>query len=206
MGLNQADKSRHRRATLRVWLLPGITVVAAVLLEFTGDQGRELLRFDRLAISGGELWRLISGHLVHLGWSHLALNAIGLLLVWYLVAKRFSAAQWLLSTLIIIAGIDAGFWFLEPQLAWYVGLSGLLHGLLVAGVTSGIIKDGHLESWIIAGLLAIKLLYEQLIGPLPGSESASGGGVVVAAHLYGAIAGGLVAIVLSLRKRPPASL
>jgi rhomboid family GlyGly-CTERM serine protease len=176
-----------------------------VLIALTGDWGRELLRYDRLAISGGELWRLISGHFVHLGWSHFALNAVGLVLISFLVAARFSAIQWLLITLLIIVGIDLGFWILEPQLAWYVGLSGVLHGLLAAGVASGM-RDGQSDSWIIGGLLVIKLIYEQLVGPVPGSEGTSGGDVVVAAHLYGAIAGALAGAGLSFRKSPQASL
>ena len=203
MGLNQADKNHRKILDLRAWWLPGLAISIAVLLALTGDWGRELLRYDRLAISGGELWRLISGHFVHLGWSHFALNAVGLVLISYLIAARFSSIQWLLISLLIIMGIDLGFWVLEPQLAWYVGLSGVLHGLLAAGVASGM-RDGHSDSWIIGGLLVVKLIYEQLVGPIPGSEGTSGGDVVVAAHLYGAIAGALAG--LSLGKLPRGSL
>jgi rhomboid family GlyGly-CTERM serine protease len=196
----------HRKILgLRAWWLPGLAVLIAVLLALTGDWGRELFRYDRLAISSGELWRLISGHFVHLGWSHFALNTVGLVLISFLVAARFSAIQWLLITLLIIVGIDLGFWILEPQLGWYVGLSGVLHGLLAAGVASGM-RDGHSDSWIIGGLLVIKIIYEQLVGPVPGSEGTSGGDVVVAAHLYGAIAGALAGAGLSFRKSPQASL
>jgi rhomboid family GlyGly-CTERM serine protease len=205
MGLNQADMNHRNIRGLRAWWLPGLAVLIAVLLALTGDWGRELFRYDRLAISSGELWRLISGHFVHLGWSHFALNTVGLVLISFLVAARFSAIQWLLITLLIIVGIDLGFWILEPQLGWYVGLSGVLHGLLAAGVASGM-RDGHSDSWIIGGLLVIKIIYEQLVGPVPGSEGTSGGDVVVAAHLYGAIAGALAGAGLSFRKSPQASL
>ena len=205
MGLDQADMNHRKILGLRAWWLPGLAVLIAVLLALTGDWGRELFRYDRLAISSGELWRLISGHFVHLGWSHFALNTVGLVLISFLVAARFSAIQWLLITLLIIVGIDLGFWILEPQLAWYVGLSGVLHGLLAAGVASGM-RDGQSDSWIIGGLLVIKIIYEQLVGPVPGSEGTSGGDVVVAAHLYGAIAGALAGAGLSFRKSPQASL
>jgi len=205
MGLDQADMNHRKILGLRAWWLPGLAVLIAVLLALTGDWGRELFRYDRLAISSGELWRLISGHFVHLGWSHFALNTVGLVLISFLVAARFSAIQWLLITLLIIVGIDLGFWILEPQLGWYVGLSGVLHGLLAAGVASGM-RDGQSDSWIIGGLLVIKIIYEQLVGPVPGSEGTSGGDVVVAAHLYGAIAGTLAGAGLSFRKSPQASL
>ena len=190
---------------LSAWRLPVFAVAIAVLFALTGDWGRELFRYDRLAITGGELWRLFSGHFVHLGWPHFVLNAVGLMLICYIVAAQFRPTQWLLISLLIIVGIDLGFWFLEPQLAWYVGLSGLLHGLLAAGVAGGA-RNGQLDALVIGGLLGTKIIYEQLVGPLPGSIDASGGDVVVAAHLYGAIAGALAGVGLSFRKPSRASL
>ena len=89
----------------------------------------------------------------------------------------------------------AGFWWLHRDLAWYVGLSGLLHGLLAAGAIRGI-KELPVESVLICVLLAAKIAYEQLVGPIPGSETAAGGAVVVNAHLYGAIGGVLSGIIL----------
>ena len=205
MGLNQADRGGRQMFELRAWRLPVFAVAIAVLFALTGDWGRELFRYDRLAITSGELWRLFSGHFVHLGWSHFALNAVGLMLICYIVAAQFRPIQWLLISLLIIVGIDLGFWFLEPQLAWYVGLSGLLHGLLAAGVADGA-RNGQLDALVIGGLLGIKIIYEQLVGPLPGSIDASGGDVVVAAHMYGAIAGALAGVGLSFRKPSRASL
>ena len=57
---------------------------------------RELLRFDRGGIAAGELWRLLTGHFVHLGVSHTLLNLAGLLLVWVLVGAACTWRQWLL--------------------------------------------------------------------------------------------------------------
>ena len=36
-----------------------------VLITLTGETGRVLLRYDRVALADGELWRLITAHLVH---------------------------------------------------------------------------------------------------------------------------------------------
>lgn len=201
MGLNQGDTSHRFFARNGLWKLPCGVLLLSLVFALMGDTGRELLRYDRFAIQDGEVWRLFSGHFVHLGWSHFLLNAAGLVLVAFLVAAQFSAAQWLLILLLMIGGIDLGFWFLEPQLAWYVGLSGVLHGLLVAGVIAELRDNrGSIEFRVLAVLLVAKLAYEQLVGPLPGSEASSGGNVVVAAHLYGAIAGLLAGAWLSLRK------
>ena len=92
-----------------------------------------------------------------------------------------------------IVAIDVGFWFLYPQLDWYVGLSGLLHGLLAAGLFVGVVRRDR-EAVVLAVFVSAKLAWEQLVGPLPGSESTSGGAVIVDAHLYGAVGGVLGAL------------
>lgn len=35
----------------------------------------ELLQYDRQAIADGQLWRVVTGHLVHIGLEHLAWDA-----------------------------------------------------------------------------------------------------------------------------------
>jgi rhomboid family GlyGly-CTERM serine protease len=203
MGLIKDGSRLRGDAAWRGWVLPICITLAAVIVALGGDDGREYLRYDRSAISDGQLWRLVSGHIVHLGLSHLLLNLAGLLLVWYLVGSCLTAPQWALVLAVSLAGIDAGFWWLEPQLSWYVGLSGALHGLLAAGIVRSI-GAGRTEPRILAAALILKLAYEQFYGPLPGSETSSGGDVVVAAHLYGALAGALTgaAILIRVHARP----
>ncbi len=133
------------------------------------------------------------------------LNIAGLLLVWCLVGAAFSLKRWSIITTSSILVMDMGFWFLMPQLDWYVGLSGLLHGLLAAGIP-GIWRGRRTEAIIIAGLVLAKIGYETLAGPLPWSEGTSGGDVVTEAHLFGAIGGFAAGLWFSIRVRPEASL
>ncbi len=172
-----------------------MVALACVVAAAWGDAARELLRYDRLAIAGGEVWRLLGGHVVHLGIQHLALNLAGLALVWSLVGRLYGTRQWLLVIAISIVVMDAGFWWLDEGLRWYVGLSGLLHGLLLAGAIRGL-RSLPAESIAICVVVVAKLAYEQLAGPLPGAEAAAGGVVVVNAHLYGAAGGALAAGIL----------
>lgn len=201
MGLIQAAMKSDKMTRIRVWVVPAIVVATCSLLEIFGNVARGALRYDRVAIGDGEFWRLVSGHFVHLGWSHLALNMFGFVLISYLVAAQFSVTQWCVIAAMTVATIDAGFWYLQPQLIWYVGLSGVLHGLLAAGAINGI-RMRQQEFWLIAVFLVGKLTYEQMLGPLPGSENSTGGSVVVAAHLYGAVGGAVAGLYFSFRKMP----
>ena len=203
MGLSKGEESRPEASPVLGWLLPGIIALVAVLLLLAGDDGREVLRFDRSEIASGEIWRLVTGHIVHLGLSHTLLNVAGLVLVWFLVGREFDPVPWLWVVAASIAAIDLGLWLLSPGLQWYVGLSGLLHGMLVAGVIAGFGKR-KLESLVIGFIVAGKLAYEQWMGPLPGSESTSGGIVIVDAHLYGVIGGALAALlIIRFRRSTP---
>ncbi len=187
------------------WQVPLVFALAGVVAAAFGDDGRAVLRYDHPAIADGEYWRLLTGHFAHLGYQHLLLNLAGLLLVWLLVGRHHNTRQWYTVSATSIAIMGLGFWLLDADMRWYVGLSGLLHGLLLAGGISGI-RSLPGESMVICAVVVGKLLYEQLVGPLPGSEAVAGGAVIVNAHLYGAVGGGMAAFFFWHRVRRPASI
>lgn len=205
MGLDKVDLNTVKSAAIRVWWLPVVILLLAMVLMPGGEATRVGFRFDRSGIQSGELWRLVTGHFVHLGWSHFALNAAGLGLVWYLVGGNFDWRRWLLVAAVCLFAMDVGLWFLNPDLGWYVGLSGLLHGILAAGLAERL-RQPDKEALVLAALLLGKLAWEQLSGPLPGSEGTAGGPVVVDAHLFGALGGALTALMLRIRVRPAAPI
>jgi rhomboid family GlyGly-CTERM serine protease len=203
MGLGKGEEMRRGALPVQAWLVPGIVLLIALALMLSGDSGREWLRFDRGGIAAGEVWRLLTGHFVHLGVSHTLLNLAGLVLVWILVGRTFTWPQWLYVMAGSVAAIDLGLWFGATQLEWYVGLSGLLHGMLAAGIAGGLAGRSY-EALVLAIVVAGKLAWEQLVGPLPGSEASSGGAVIVDAHLYGVIGGAAVAAaIIRVRRRAP---
>jgi rhomboid family GlyGly-CTERM serine protease len=171
------------------------------LATMIGGRGLgEWLRYDRTGILHGEIWRLASGHIVHLGWQHLALNLAGLALVWMLYGRVYSLAQWLFILASSMLGVSLGLLLFLPAIHWYVGLSGVLHGLFVAGALASLLA-GFRAELLLLGLLAVKLVWEHFQGALPGSESLAGGTVLIEAHLYGAITGVLAAAILLIYRR-----
>ena len=62
------------------WVIVALLAVC-LLLGLGGDEVRDLLRYERDAIHGGEYWRLVSGHLVHLGFGHLWPNLVALAII-----------------------------------------------------------------------------------------------------------------------------
>ncbi|MDB6047186.1 MAG: rhombosortase [Gammaproteobacteria bacterium] len=183
------------------WFGIGLLAACALLLlpELAGDAGRELLRYERSGLAAGQWWRLLTAHVVHLDLEHAALNSLGLVLMWALFARDYKPRQWLLIVIGAIAAIDAGLWLRDSTVAWYVGSSGVLHGVMAAG-TLAHLRRRDPDGWILAGFIVLKLSYEQWTGALPFADS--GAGVVVDAHLYGALAGFAVATFLKPRAEP----
>ena len=205
MGLDKLAVNADKPSPFERWQVPLIVLTFSALLLLGGDVARDWLRFERTGITTGEAWRLLSGHFVHIGPSHFALNMAGLGLVWYLVGDALDRRQWALVLIFGIATIDLGFWLLNPELQWYVGLSGVLHTLLVTGLIACGGKERK-ELIAIAILVAVKIVWEQAAGPLPGSVQSSGGAVIVDAHLYGAAAGIPAGILARIRVRRAASI
>jgi rhomboid family GlyGly-CTERM serine protease len=162
-------------------------------LSFGAMRWLGLLRYERSGLEQGQYWRLLSAHFVHLNAHHLLLNVVGLLLLWVMFARDLRPREWLAVALASIGAIDAGLWFISTQVLWYVGASGVLHGLWAAGAVSSW-REGRAYGVLLSCALAAKLCYEHFAGPNPLD---AGLPVITIAHVYGALGGALAAVVFA---------
>jgi len=174
----------YKLRTHKLWLVLFIVCFFIQILHLEPE-----FRFDRQLIEQWQVWRLISGHLTHLNWNHLLLNMAGLAMVAVFFAGYRSNRYWIEALLFISLLCSAGL-LLDNQLERYVGFSGVLHGLFIIGAR------WEMQRYKISGLVLLliiigKLVWEQVYGALPGSESMTGGRVAINAHLYGAIGGAI---------------
>jgi rhomboid family GlyGly-CTERM serine protease len=180
----------------KAWVLAA-SLALMLLLQLGGTATLAALRYDRSALRAGQWWRLASAHVVHLDLRHALLNGLGLVLMWALFVRDYRARQWFLIVLAAAAAIDAGLWFRDTLVLWYVGASGVLHGVMAAGILAEL-RRGELAGLVLAVFLVAKLAYEQWAGALPFAGAAVP--VVVNAHLYGVLGG--LAAALWLRPQP----
>src|ERR1700736_3691684 len=182
------------------WGLALLASCAVLLLPvLAGDAGREALRYDRTALAAGQWWRLLTAHIVHLDFNHAALNSLGLVLMWALFARDYRPRQWLAIVLGSVAAIDAGLWLRDSTIAWYVGSSGALHGIMAAG-TLAHLRRQDMDGWLLAVFILLKLAKQEGAGALPSTDSHAG--VVVDAHLFGTLGGAGIAAFLWPRMEP----
>jgi rhomboid family GlyGly-CTERM serine protease len=176
----------------RTWWLPVFIVTVSALLQFGTPFTSEWLRFQPDRIWDGEIWRLASAHFVHLSWGHYLINEITFLAICGLFTSWLTPGVLVWWILISACSVGLGLLGFDPQLGWYVGLSGVLHGLLVAGSLRTVLAHRFMGTLVLIAVI-LKLIWEQIYGPIPGSEATTGGRVIVNAHLYGAF-GGLAAV------------
>jgi rhomboid family GlyGly-CTERM serine protease len=147
------------------------------------------LTFDPEKITHGQLWRLLSGHFVHFGWPHTLMNVAAFMLCSLALLAHYSVTKTLLLIFWCCMAVSAGMYFFNPEYATYAGLSGSIHGFIVAGLLQSKAHPRWLRAIALA-LLSAKLFQEQspnyqatdlqALLPVP---------VAVDAHLYGAISG-----------------
>jgi rhomboid family GlyGly-CTERM serine protease len=180
------------RAGRALWLSLAVIALISLALSFTGEQGRLWLRFDRGGLAAGELWRLVTGHLVHLSTVHAIWNLAALALLGALLGDCCRLAQWARIVVAAMLAIDAGLFWLSPGVEWYVGLSGVLHGIALAGAVLLAVQGSRVGLVLALGVVG-KVVAEQWLGPLDVTASSIGGSVIVDAHLYGAVGGAAAA-------------
>jgi rhomboid family GlyGly-CTERM serine protease len=155
------------------------------------------------AIRDREYWRVLSAHVAHLGWQHGAMNMLALALL-IILFEHITAKRWLFAIGGSVLAVNIGLWHSLPATHSYVGLSGLLHGLILFALLeslcthlsqapSGGERQVGFHVLMVVALIA-KLSTEQLLGPDTELQELIGGVVWVDSHLYGALGGGMVAL------------
>ncbi len=170
----------------------GFPIIIMILLQVLSL--KPLLQYDRNLIEQGEVWRLLSGNFIHYNYHHLWLNLAGLLLGMLLLAKLFSIWKWLLIMLFCALTTGLGLYFFDPDMRYYVGFSGCLHGILVVGTVKEYQRNKTIALLLLLFIIS-KVLWEQFIGALSPSL-AQNTIIAVNAHLYGAFGGLVLALVI----------
>lgn len=150
--------------------VPWVTATLAVLLVALHVAAAGVfgdLVYDRTAILNGEIWRVLTGHLVHLDWSHLTLNVAALLGLGYLIETDGPDGRRNLLAILgaSIAAIGAALLVFHPMTILYAGLSGALNGLFAFVCLKFFART---KSWVWLALLAggiFKIAWESAFGP-----------------------------------------
>lgn len=166
-----------------------------VLFTALGDGTFSALALDRENVTQGQIWRLVTANWVHFGWPHTLMNISAFLLCSFAFFSEWKLSRFITLIFLIQIFVGVGIYLFNPEYAVYAGLSGAIHGYIVAGI---LLTERH-NLWVklvlTIGLFG-KVLYEhrenykatelQELLPVP---------VAYDAHLYGALAGLFIALI-----------
>ncbi len=123
-----------------------------------------LLQYDRAAIASGEVWRFITGNLVHWSPEHFALDVGVFLIVGCLyepIVRR--GYPWLMMAAALVVG--GSLFLFQPDLATYRGLSGVDSGQFAAALgIESLIAWREKRRWLWVGpaaaIFLAKIVFE----------------------------------------------
>ena len=179
---------------LNVIVIAGVIGLLAIVFQSLPELWQDSLRYDRNHAS--QVWRFFSGQILHLGWVHLFMNLAGLILITALFMPEWNTRNYLMAFFISGLIMSTGIHLFSPHLIWYVGLSGILHGLLAAGAVYSYRAQPAFSIGLLLVVIA-KIAWEQVSESSIGTEQLIGGKVAYDAHLFGFI-GGLASAFLYL--------
>lgn len=198
--LNQAQEIAARKnfdEFFRQWWFSVLVMVVICLTTQLPDHIIHSLALVHDSISNGEVWRIVTSQFVHLGFNHTVLNLVGYLIVSASFREDITPREEMIALGISVLGVGCGIYLFNPEIGWYVGLSGAIYGILTHYLIIGWRRSAILS--LFFGLFLVgKFIYEQLIaGPDTVTAGLIGGMVAIDSHLYGAITG-LVTGIISL--------
>lgn len=191
-------------------LTPALAGAALILLLQSMPAVLPALEYRRAALAA-EPWRLLTGHLVHVNWTHALVNAVAWVVLASLFAPQLDARRQSLSLALGAAFISLALAGGYPSIAWYRGASGALHALFFAGavtaVGASLRRQPRRPALLPLALLVggwIKVALEQPGGSATPHAEWLAATTVPQAHLLGALAGTLLGLLFAAGvTRPP---
>lgn len=122
----------------------------------------EIFQWERLAIENREIWRIMSGTFSHNNLNHLVINLLSFICVYFYYSVNHSNKEFYLITFVL--SLIGGISLLSTNYSIYVGMSGLIYGLIGYLSTSDIFTKYRNTSIIILLLISMKIFSESIWG------------------------------------------
>ena len=182
-------------------LAPLLIVIVSIVLALTEPMSSDWFAYDRNKLNNFQWWRLITGHFLHTNAIHLLLNTAGLGLLWALHGHYYKMPRYLIQFFTLCLGTAIGLYLFAEQMQWYVGLSGVLHGLFIIGAYFDI-RHKFKTGWLMLIGVWLKVIHEQIYGASEDVAQLIAANVAVDAHLFGTITGSIIVLYYLVFNKP----
>ncbi|CUS48711.1 MAG: rhomboid family protease [Idiomarinaceae bacterium HL-53] len=176
------------------WVPPLAVALLIALIFFLPLTWQESLSFVRSEIEQGAWWRVLSGQWIHLRFSHLITNLLGLGVIWLFFAEYLRARLFLPALTVTSVGCMWGTYLWAPEISHYVGFSGTLYGLFAWGACRDVLHRKSM-GWLLLLIVVGKVSYDYWVGPVSLSGTAIDY-LATPTHLFGVGSGIIWAILI----------
>lgn len=178
-------------------LIIGVISIVAFLFE---PLSSEYFAFERTWWSQGHYYQALTGHFLHTNFIHILFNLVGLALLWALHGDDYETPSYLAKFMLTCILLSLCLHFFAPNITWYVGLSGAIHGVFAWGCVRDL-ENKMLSGWLLLIGLAIKVGNEQIYGAGSLMPDLIDANVAIDSHLYGALIGLAIGIASLIRRK-----
>jgi len=196
----------YRRSIVPGGVLTAIAALAAVVIQLS-PAAQAILQFDRHAIAAGQYWRLVTCHLVHWGWGHLAGDISALVLLCVAIGPRRGWRFSLAASGGMAAAIALAVLVFDDGTAVYRGMSGVNYALLAWAIvkrTGAANRHAAAGYTLLLAALGVKVVMDAAVGDLmPAVGLPEGIALVGVAHVAGFSVAILAAAAMHLAGHPP---
>ena len=171
-----------------IWWISIPATIFALVIALGGPPAALELRYERGAVESGQLWRLLIGNYVHLGWWHLTVNLACLLGLGLVSNMPRTLLDWATRFIVLSLGVTLGIHWFCPQIGYYVGLSGILYGLYFTEFFDAARRGKLMELAVILMIIG-RTCWDLSMGTSKSEEALIGGVIIPMAHLFGLLGG-----------------
>lgn len=190
MAISNIDKSRY--------CLVAFLALLAIVSQVAHNVGLVELALDRDWLAQRQWWQPLTGHWVHGNAVHLLLNLLALAIISELFADEVPGLDIAGHLLVLVVGVGLILpFFMKTQ--WYLGLSGVLHGLFVIGAWR-VLQRRRGFGLLLLAALGVKLLAEQVMPSSGLSARWINMPIATESHRVGAAVGAALAMLGQLQR------
>jgi rhomboid family GlyGly-CTERM serine protease len=176
----------------------------SLLLYFSSDAST-FLQYDRTLIADGELWRIITGHFTHWSFDHFLWCTITFIALGS-ICERLNRKGFIISLSASAIIIPVVSWFVDPEMLFYRGLSGICSSIFIVGAVLMIQQSFADKDWAnlilpsVGGILFFcKIVFEFINNQAVFVHTNNMFSPVPLAHLIGGIIGFITAAFILFR-------
>lgn len=154
--------------------------------------------FSQEKIHSGEIWRIWSGHFVHINYLHLLMNSLGFSILVILYKNLISTAQLIIQIVYLASSIGLSLYFFSPDIQHYAGFSGILYGLFIIAALQALSKKNNLLSYPILFAITGKIIWNKFADA---EDNLINMPIATDAHIYGYISAILFMLATTLKTK-----